>query len=92
MRVHELNDVRRLDAVDEAAVLVDPPARRHLEIQGEVGAECGRRPGVARDAVRDRVADHGDMLNPNRARLPGERGEDEHGHDEHQGPPHHGRS
>jgi hypothetical protein len=86
--VRELDDVRRLDAVREAARLVDAAARGRLHVEVDPAAQDRHRGVVVRHAVRDRVADHGHVLERRSRCAAGGRTESERNEHRNQCPPH----
>jgi hypothetical protein len=92
-RLDELDDVRRADAADRAAVLIDAAARRDFEV--EIDPLTKDRDGliVARNGIGDRVADQRHVLKIACPRLRGGAAESERQHQHCENPPHaHDRS
>ena len=61
-RLDELDGARRAHALIRAPVTLDPPARRHLEVEVDALPKDRDRAVVARDRVGDRVADERHVL------------------------------
>ena len=87
-RLRELDDVRRADVAVRAALLVDAPARRDLEVEIDALPQDRDRPVVARNRVGHRVADERHVLRLARSAVSDRRAGRQHECRRYEDPPH----